>query len=48
MFARCGIILLMEVEVSIHVELDSLQDLHVEITSMFNHFVVLDSDIDVR
>jgi hypothetical protein len=47
LLAGRGVVLLVKVEVSVHVELDCFEDLDVIVTAMLDHFIVLYADVDV-
>lgn len=48
LFSGCSVVLLVEVEISVHVELDCFEDLNIVVSSVFDHLIVLNSDVDVR
>ena len=47
-FTRSGIVLLVEVKIRVHEELHNLEEVDIVVASMFDQFVIFDSDVDVR
>lgn len=48
MLARSGVILLVEVKVSVHKELNRLENLNIKVLFMLDQLVVLYADVDLR